>query len=355
MRSTLSFPKFLNIMNKHSIQLEQIFVRGNEILFLYVRYKINKFFVCIPEKYRMFTKKDTPNINIEYSEEANELTQNFLHLLVEKLNCTMIVVSNNYMFNTEQQAFKISGKMRLHHNNVGLVDLLENKSKSIARDLSLKFSETIEPPTQDADEEALHSDLEFVDHNGMIIPPDSNYSDMITDEIDEDEYDTREDTLVEEWELKNYPLNIGKVFRTVSITDFFEDQGIARVISEVELFNDEIYNIEQDTRKEKIDLISDLHDELHKKYTEAYHFFENKEKKMINDKNRLQVVISSLVFRGKLNDNSQQNVQDIIEKAKNEIENIDIQLLKIRDKYNEYFDQHLEHNEQQIRNFREPS
>ena len=357
MRSTLSFTKFLDIITKHSIELDKVFSRGNEIMFLQVKYYAYSFFIFMPDNYRMVLKKEIPHINIDYAEDANSITENFIKLMKIKLDSNLLVISNNSIFTSDGQSFKMTGKIRIHHNEVGLIDLLEKESKKLTNNISIKFSET--EPTFN---EETNVDLEFHDYDGTLIEKDSNYANMITQEEEGEEecennnnydFDYQNDNIVE-WELKDYPLRIGKTFKTTPITDFFEDLGIPKIISDAEIFYNEIYQIEQEIRKEKFDEISDMYAILKQKYDDVYDYFEKQENILLNNKRRLQTVVSSLIFKRKINNESQINATDIIEKANYEIENIDIKLLKIRDEYNEYFDKCYSHYQNEIQNFKTP-
>ena len=189
MKSALSFIKFLEILNENSINLDKVFVCGNEIIYLHVEYKNCDFFIYIPDNYRMLIKKDIPYVNITRSDMANELTANFLQLLSERLDYTMLVISNNYIFTTDDQSFKITGKIQIHNNDVGLVDLLEKQSRELTKNISIKFSDTTDDYSEDEENnvnpQGSPTELEFYDHDGEMIPKKSHYASLVTEEEEE--------------------------------------------------------------------------------------------------------------------------------------------------------------------------
>ena len=354
MRSTLNFNKFLDILTNHDIELEKVFSQNNEIIFFQTKYKSYEFFIYLPDNYRMLLKKDIPHINIDHFDELNLIAENFLNLLKTRLDSGLLVISNNHIFTSTNASYKMNGKIRIHHNEIGLIDLLEKKGMELAKDISIKFSET-EPSEEEEIESEEKPVLEFLDYDGQIIKQDSNYADLITDE-DFSEYsqEDMEENIIE-WELKDYPLRIGKIFKLVAITDFFEDQGIAKIENDVELFFNEIYQTEQEMRKEKFDDISDMYINLKEKYEDAYDFFEKQEKKLLHDKGRLQSVISAMIFKKHVKGKTLEEVTEIVNKANGEIKNIDLKLLKIRDSYNEYFDKCFSHYKTELENFDMPT
>ena len=408
MKSTLNFSKFVNVASKHSVYLDKIFSIGKEVVFLQAKYNSHSFFIYIPDKYQMFIKNDVSRINIDTNDNINNITINFVNTIKDKVSTSFLVVSNNYIFTTEDTSYKISGKIRIHNAGTGLLNLIEKQSRDITRDISIKFKDTAEPqekiswsePRDDprdgiqsthrdvsqedepprasrifanrrrvedviegvgivedvVEEEKEDNELVFQDYNGDVINKNSNYEYLI-DEEEEGSCDINneeEEEEYENWELKDYPLQIGKLFKTISITDFFEDEGINKIISSIEIFYNDIYQIEKDTRKEKFDKVCGIYIKLKQNYDDAYNFFKNKENKLVSDKKRLQTVVSSLSFKQKLNSRSRDNILELIEKANIEIINIDIRLLKIRDEYNEYFDNYYNYYTEEIKKFKMP-
>lgn len=391
-KSNLSFKRFMKILEKHKIEVTKVMVMDHEIVYIFANFDGQDFLITIPDKYVMIFKKDTPFINISYTEEANNATEQFIKEIVNKLDSDIVVISNNFIFDSYDRSYKISGKIQIHHNTIGLVDLLEKQSKEILKDMSIKFSDTIE--VLDTKSSTEKPDLNFFDYDGSLIPKNSNYADMIS-EIDKEterdygketernydrDYDKESERETERdydreterdydreserdydreygkqviWELSDFPLKIGKVFKLLKISDFFEDFGILKIKEDIRIFHNEFYNIEQELRKEKYDTSLDLRKKIEKIYLDSFVYFESEEKKLNNDKTRLENVISSLTYRK--NDKNLKTKEDIVNQAEKEIKNINIKLLKVRDKYNEYFDNYIRSMTKELETYIKPS
>lgn len=345
-RSGLNFKKFLTILEKYSVQVENVFVRGNEVIYLNVKYEHINFFILVPENYKMTLNKSIPHININFTEEANSIVSNYTFLLSSKLDSEIILISNNYIFDTQKRSFKISGKKIIHTNIIGIVDLLEKKSSNLLKNISIKFEDT-QPVEVPREENFIESELEFLDYDGAVIPKDSNYADMVSDYGDESEPDLEVEE-ESEWELKDYPLTIGKIFKLVSITDFFQDQGIEKICSDVQNFDNDLYIMERELRKEKFEYVLNLRAKIYKLYQESFLEFEEREEKLTSDKKRLENVMFSLETKTKLDTPEK---AEILSKASSEIKNITLKLLKLRNQFNEYYDNYVDLYEKELDKF----
>lgn len=394
-RIPLSFRKFGQLLEKYHYKITRIYITGDDCRFVEVKSpRLHKlFYIGIPPRYKV-SFDDSFDEEYLYSiyktDSENRYQKSYINIFGDILPCDVICVSSNTICHFDRDMndfsyFKFGELDEPEDDDIpledddppqeNLVKSLEDKFKDVKAkhsEVEMEFVEE-EPPQKD---DAI--DLVFEDEDGNPIEPDTPIDQMLRAEsgspkkIHIDKHTivklnvphespvpspavslaSDSDDEEKEYQFNKTPSNIdkhqidvGMIYVCIDLHAFFQ---VAKDFEEsLTRYHDLLDNKEFELREIKMRKIEDLVTQFK---VAAFDQLDELKKKEQDTKEQIKRLSSVLVSCEKLSAKGKfEDVSSIEEQTKNTIDDLNIELLKMRDRASQMFNKYITYIEDMLK------
>jgi hypothetical protein len=346
-KSSVSFDKFLSILESHHFKFTRVFVRKNEAVFIECASGLYQtpFLISIPDTYRMYIREEYPAINIGRSDKdkiPNGISQ-YLDDLSECVDSQVIVINSSHLITSDGITYTLYDQQGSvsHANKHKYYQDIAHTAEKLFIQGGLKPKDTVPPLEENNEDEdndkTVHTitPLKFMDINGVEIHPNSVHEELVQHYEYADEPNTR--TEQDQWQLSDTNVTYGNVYIVIDLLECFQKEGFNDIKHTIERFRLELRSFEMERREKKSLELESLYDNGKRLINGVLAKLTRVEATLFEKIEELQE-LEKRMDEVPSNQKTKPETMELKEKIVKEKNNLVLLYIQVRDEGNKYYD-----------------